>query len=224
MSGAAEAGSTPKVDKIVITSPVWSAAKANEIHDFEPVDTINETVKITAFSGLFLGGMHLRRLLQHRKGSARPSHARYLSLFELNKRHFISIPLALGTYSFVSNSLLNIKEERKATSEILAVSSGVLVASIFKPSMPLNAKIGMALGVGLFAGFVEWAGGLNIYDSNYGYLKSTDQLKNQESNKSLDEDFEKGTYKKQGFWELVYRKPLSQTIEELGEGRGIGKI
>ncbi|ODQ47451.1 hypothetical protein PICMEDRAFT_15402 [Pichia membranifaciens NRRL Y-2026] len=191
---------------------------------FEPVDTFKETKNIAIYSAIFLGGMHVRRLLQHRMGSARPGQERYLKLFELSPRHFVSVPFALGTYSFISNSLYNLDEKRTTFNEVLAASSGVLVATIFKQS-PLNQKVGLALGMGVFVGLFKWAGGLvDSYDSNYTYMYQTDKIHNQESNKSLDEDFANGTYKKQGFWELLYRKPLSETIEDLGEGRGIGKL
>lgn len=191
---------------------------------FEPVDTFGETKKIAIYSAIFLGGMHVRRLLQHRMGSARPGQERYLKLFELSPRHFVSIPLALSTYSFISNSFYNLEEKRTTVNEMIAASSGVLVATIFKYS-PLNQKVGLALGMGLFVGLFKWAGGLvDSYDSNYTYQYQTGQIKNQESNKSLDEDFANGTYKKQGFWEVLYRRPLSETVEDLGEGRGIVKF
>jgi hypothetical protein len=191
---------------------------------FTPIDTFSETKKIAIYSTLFLGGMHVRRLLQHRMGSARPGQERYLKLFELSPRHFISIPFALGTYSFLSSSLYNLDEKRTTGNEVIAASSGILVATIFK-SIPLNQKVGLALGMGVFVGIFNWAGGLvGTYKTNFTHMYQTGQIKNQESNKSLDEDFANGTYKKQGFWELLYRKPLSETIEDLGEGRGIGKI
>lgn len=191
---------------------------------FQPVDTFNETKKITIYSAIFLGGMHVRRLLQHRMGSARPGQERYLKLFELSPRHFVSIPFALGTYSFISNSLYNLDEERSTKNEMIAASSAVLVATIFKIS-PLNQKFGLALGMGLFIGLFNWTGGLiGNYKTNYTNMYQDGKINNQISNKSLDEDFQNGTYKKQGFWELLYRKPLSETIEDLGEGRSIGKL
>ncbi|GMM28474.1 hypothetical protein DAMA08_011900 [Martiniozyma asiatica (nom. inval.)] len=190
---------------------------------YEPVDTVAETSKIAIYSGLFLGGMHLRRLLQHRMGAARPGQQRYLALFELAPRHFISIPMALASYSFVSNSLYNLDEERTTNNEMIAAGSGILVATIFKKG-PLNQKIGLALGMATFVGIFKWAGGLiDNYNTNYTHMYQSGQINNQVSNKQLDEDFANGTYKKQGFWELLYRKPLSETIQDLGEGRGIGK-
>lgn len=191
---------------------------------FQPVDTFSETKKIAVYSAIFLGGMHVRRLLQHRMGSARPGQERYLKLFELSPRHFISIPFALGTYSFISNSLYNLEEKRTTKNEVIAASSAILVATIFKSS-PLNQKVGLALGMGAFVGLFNWSGGLiGNYATNFTAMTHNGKIKNQESNKSLDEEFANGTYKKQGFWELLYRKPLSETIEDLGEGRGIGKL
>lgn len=183
--------------------------------DFEPVNTIVEASKIMVYSGIFLGGMHFRRLLQHRMGAARPGQQRYLALFELSPRHFISIPLALGTYSFLSNSLYNLDEERTSGNEIISASAAVLVATIFKKSMALNQKIGTALGIAAVLGLFKWAGGLvDTYNTSFTHMSQTGQVHNQESNKSLDEEFANGTYKKQGFWELLYRKPLSETIED----------
>ncbi|QPG77174.1 hypothetical protein FOA43_004580 [Brettanomyces nanus] len=193
--------------------------------EFTPVNTITEAAKITFWSAVFLGGMHVRRLLQHRKGAARPGQARYLALFELNKRHFVSIPLALGTYSFLSNSLYNLHDGEKTTkSEMLASSTAILVATAFKGGMAANKKVGLALGVAGFVGFFKWAGGfIDNYSTNLSYTRSHGLNHDQVSNKDLDEDFANGTYKKQGFWEIMYRRPLSETVQDLGEGRGIGK-
>lgn len=191
---------------------------------FTPIDTFTETKNIAIYSSIFLGGMHVRRLLQHRMGSARPGQERYLKLFELSPRHFIAIPLALSTYSFISSSLYNLDEKRTTVNEMIAASSGILVATIFK-SAPLNQKVGLALGMGMFVGLFKWSGGLvDSYYTNYTNMVHNGQIKNQESNKSLDEDFANGTYKKQGFWEVLYRRPLSETVEDLGEGRGIVKF
>lgn len=191
---------------------------------FQPANTFNETKKIAIYSTLFLGGMHVRRLLQHRMGSARPGQERYLKLFELSPRHFISIPLALGTYSFISNSLYNLDEKRTTGNEMIAAAAGISVATIFKSS-PLNQKVGLALGMATFVGLFNWTGGLiGNFNTNFTQMTHEGLIKNQESNKSLDEDFANGTYQKQGFWELLYRRPLSETIEDLGEGRGIGKL
>lgn len=216
--------STPQTESFKLPRPFF--LKDDDVLDkkFEPIDTFTETKNIAIYSAIFLGGMHVRRLLQHRMGSARPGQERYLKLFELSPRHFIAIPLALSTYSFLSSSLYNLDEKRTTTNEVIAASSGILVATIFK-SGPLNQKVGLALGMGLFVGLFKWAGGLvDSYYTNFTYMHQTNQIKNQESNKSLDEDFANGTYKKQGFWEVLYRRPLSETVDDLGEGRGIVKF
>lgn len=192
--------------------------------DFKPADTVSEASQIAIYSAIFLGGMHVRRLLQHRMGAARPGQQRYLSLFELAPRHFVSIPLALASYSFVSNSLYNLDEARTTNNEMMAAGAGILMATVFKKG-PLNQKVGLAIGVATAVGIFKWAGGLvDNYNTNYTYMTQNGLINNQESNKTLDEQFANGTYKKQGFWELVYRKPLSETIADLGEGRGIGKL
>ncbi|ODV87200.1 hypothetical protein CANARDRAFT_5753 [[Candida] arabinofermentans NRRL YB-2248] len=205
-----------------LQKPTWPTTFEDDTI-FQPVNTVGDSVRVSLFTTLFLGGMHFRRMLQHRKGSARPGTAKYLALFELQKRHFVAIPLALGTYTFVSSSLYNLDEGRKPVNEMIAGGTAISVATMFKKSWPLNAKIGMALGAAVFMGIFNWAGGWNLYDTNISYMRSQGKVKDQVSNKDLDEQFENNTYKKQGFWEVVYRKPLSQTIEELGEGRGIGK-
>ncbi|VEU21926.1 DEKNAAC102889 [Brettanomyces naardenensis] len=192
---------------------------------FQPANTLGEAAKITFWSGVFLGGMQVRRLLQHRKGSARPGQGRYLALFELNKRHFVSIPLALGTYAFLSNSFYNLNGGRRTTkNEMISSATAVLVATAFKQGMAANKRVGFALGIAGFVGFFKWAGEfVGNYNTNLSYTRSHGLNHDQESNKDLDEDFANGTYKKQGFWEVMYRRPLSETVADLGEGRGIGK-
>ncbi|GMG24614.1 unnamed protein product [Ambrosiozyma monospora] len=212
-----------KPDKLILPKPFFEK-DSPERRDFKAVDTLSQTLKAIVYSGIFVGGMHFRRMLQHRKGSARPGQARYLALFELQPRQFVSIPLALGTYSFLSNSFYNLNEGKTTKGEVIASSAAVLVATIFKQGMALNKRVGLALGVGTAVGLFNWAGSFtDLYDSSYNYKKSTGQINNPESNKKLEASWEDGTYKKQGFWEVVYRKPLSETIADLGEGRGIGK-
>lgn len=214
--------------KVVLPSPRMIQdydVEKKTASSFTPVNTLGEASKITFWSGVFLGGMHVRRLLQHRKGASRPGQARYLALFELSKRHFVSIPLALGTYCFLSDSFYNLNNGRKITkNEMISTATAVLVATIFKRSMPTVNKVGLALGMAGFVGLFKWAGEfVGTYNTNLSYTRSHGLNHDQESNKDLDRDFENGTYKKQGFWEVMYRRPLSETINDLGEGRGIGK-
>ncbi|KAG7911978.1 hypothetical protein KL906_000182 [Ogataea polymorpha] len=204
----------------VYPKPVWPVDKQPA---YQPVDTITHATKVTLCSGLILGGMHFRRMLQHRKGSARPGHARYLALFEFQRHHFISAPLAAGMYVLVSDSLYNLNEETRASAEVAAVSSALFVASMFK-SMPMNTRIGISLGYGLATGLFFWAGKWGLGEASLRATRSRGEVHDQESNKSLDSETEMGKYRKQGFWETMYRRPLSQTVDEIGEGRGIVRL
>lgn len=187
--------------------------------EYTPVNTVLDAAKVTFWSGVFLGGLQVRRLLQHRKGSARPGQARYLSLFDLTKHQFVSIPLALGTYSFLSNSFYNLNDGKRTTkAEMLSSGTAVLVATIFKQGMALNKKVGFALGMASFVGVFKWAGEfVGSYDTSLARSRIDGKVHNQESS-----EIEEG-YKKQGFWEVMYRRPLSETVSDLGEGRGIAK-
>lgn len=212
-------------DHVIVPKPRMLQDYDVEKTPYKPINTAAEAAKITFWSGVFLGGMEVRRLLQHRKGSARPGQARYLALFELSKRHFISIPLALGTYCFMSDSFYNLHDGRKTTgSEMLSSATAVFLATLFKSGMPANRRVGVSLGIAAFVGLFNWAGGfIGSYSTNLSYTRSHRLNHDQQSNLDLDRDFEDGKYKKQGFWEVMYRRPLSETIDDLGEGRGIGK-
>ncbi|OWB57121.1 hypothetical protein B5S28_g3047 [[Candida] boidinii] len=207
-----------KAEKFYLPQPFWPAPGLKKNGVYTPVDTLGETGKVVFFSGLFLGGMHIRRLIQRRRGSARPGTAHYLNMFDLEKRHFISIPLALGTYTFISNAYANVYEEKKPLNEFVAGAAAMFVATIFKPSMKASKRFGVSFGIGtIFAAFT-WAGGAYLAENSLNSMRRDGKVNNQTDAQDIDAE------RKQGFWEVVYRRPLSQTISELGEGRGIGKL
>jgi hypothetical protein len=64
---------------------------------------------------------------------------------------------------------------------------------------------GGAMAIGSLLGIMKWSGGLGGYDKQAAQKYSSGQVI----------EVEKGN--RQGFWEVVHRRPLSQTIDELGD-------
>ncbi|GMF02335.1 unnamed protein product [[Candida] boidinii] len=84
--------------------------------------------------------------------------------------------------------------------------------------MKASKRFGVSFGIGtIFAAFT-WAGGAYLAENSLNSMRRDGKVNNQTDAQDIDAE------RKQGFWEVVYRRPLSQTISELGEGRGIGKL
>lgn len=197
--------------------PLWPKPATPTTRDgnFKPQNTLAQTMKVSLGSGLLLGGMHIRRILQRRKGSARPGLARYLDMFTMSRGQLVGLPVALGTYAFCTGSLYNLQEGSTASAEFvsagLASFIGLSIGSI------KSNKFGKSLGMAVFFAIANWAGGLGGLGVNS--YKSHQQRGELRKQKSQDDDW---THQ-QGFWDVIYRRPLSQTVEVLGEGRGILK-
>ncbi|ANZ74987.1 BA75_03059T0 [Komagataella pastoris] len=203
------------VEQFHMPQPFWPTTKTKE-GEYVPKDSIKEASKVFIGSGVLLGGMHFRRLMQYKKGSARPGLAKYLNLFSLSKSQLIGFPVALGAFSFLSHSFANLQEEQTATGEFAASSIASLIGlSIFRTKKPLSSNVAIAVGVGSLFGFLTWAGNFNLGDNSYrAALEAGNGNEGGFDNKVIKTE-------RQGFWEGVYRRPLSQTVEDLGEGRGI---
>ncbi|ODV98326.1 hypothetical protein PACTADRAFT_48107 [Pachysolen tannophilus NRRL Y-2460] len=204
---------TPKA--FPLPSPFWNVSSGPN-KAYQPVDPFSNASKLFIGTGVFVVGMHFRRLLQRKKGSARPGLARYLEMFEMTKAHLIGIPLGVSSYSFLHDCLQNVYEKETAFNEFL--SSGIasfIGVSIIKNNRKIGTNVGTALGIGLMFATMRWAGGFAGLDKNsHRQVDSAGLLLKQEDSRDIKTE-------RQGFWDLTYRRPLSQTIEDLGEGRGI---
>ncbi|CDK29919.1 unnamed protein product [Kuraishia capsulata CBS 1993] len=200
--------------------PFWpESASVSKDGVYQPVDTINITARSFIGSALFLGGTQFRRLLQFRRGSARPGLAKYLNMFQLTKPQLLGLPVGIGAYAFLSSSIQNIQETDKSfTGEFAAASLATLItSSIANASKGVARNLQLSVGVGSFFALLAWGKGLGgLAENSYNQTKLDGRLNNQE-------DAQVPLEKPQGFWDVVYRRPLSVTVEELGEGRGILK-
>ncbi|ODV90021.1 hypothetical protein CANCADRAFT_99630 [Tortispora caseinolytica NRRL Y-17796] len=113
---------------------------------------------------------------------------------------------ALGTsFQFVSSCSANLREKEDGWNETIGgAAAGCVVA--FK-RRTVGALFGYPLLFATTIGLLQWTGG-KLSMGERAPMYAPDSV--------LDTKYEK-----QGFWEIVHRRPLSQTISELGEGRGI---
>lgn len=197
MSDASSAPSAVPTQQQGRRYPTLSGQKP--VLDFTPRDTIGDSTKAAIVSTFF--GINVALF----KGTMGP----YKSVFgglRANAKH-IWIFGAVGTsYTFVEAVTANLRRKESPLNPFLGgAAAGGILGSLFK-SVP---KIfGGALAAGLLCGFADWSGGLTG-------LGRDNALKGGISEATPNSDIEPG--QRQGFFEVVHRRPLSQTLEELGD-------
>lgn len=131
-----------------------------------------------------------------------------MAVFTKSGKLWGAIIAVLTSYEFSYCSISNLREKNDATNDLLAGGVAGTVLGSFTKS--LGKTVGSALGVGLICGFTHWAG-FALGDRTNSAYKARGGLENQLLNKEYKEG------EKQGLWEAVRRKPLSETKERLGE-------
>lgn len=190
----------------------------DEHGNYVPVDPFDSAWKLFVGSGVILTGMHLRRIIQMRKGAQRPGVAKYTGMFQTTPRQLVALPTAIALFSFVEDSLMNLNEGENAINSMIGAGVGSFLGLIIANPTHFTKSLGSAVGIGIFYGFGSWAGG-------FGGLQETSHSNQRVEQKIRSPmDTVRGARSdRQGYWEAVYRRPLSETVEELGEGRGIVK-
>lgn len=163
---------------------------------FQPRDTIAETSKnafLSLGAGFFVAGV---------KGSLGPPSGAMTAI--LKNSRYIPLYGAAGTaYTFVECVSANLSESESAWTRFAGgAAAGAVMGSVYR-SVP--KVVGGALAVGTGLGFCHWAGGFLGYGPETARQNASGDVK----------DIEKGD--RQGFWDVVHRRPLSQTIDELGD-------
>lgn len=174
--------------------PTLSGQKV--VPDFTPRDTIGDSTKTAIISAFF--GLNVALF----KGSMGP----YRSVFgglRANARN-IWIFGAVGTaYTFVEAVSTNLRRKESPMNSLLGgAAAGGILGSVFGT---VPKVFGGAFAVGLVCALADWSGG-------FAGLGRENALK---GGLSEPTDLEPGS--RQGFFEVVHRRPLSQTLEELGD-------
>lgn len=116
--------------------------------------------------------------------------------------------LVAGSYRFTGASLANLRKENDSWNEFFAGSvAGAFTAA---PTGQLVKVVGTSLGTAVLVGGVFWCG---------SFLGNTESSSFAQRGEGLENGFEiKKDLEKQGFWDVSRRRPLSQTLEQLGDG------
>lgn len=131
-----------------------------------------------------------------------------LGIFTRSGSLFGMIVLVSGSYKLSSSMLSNLREKKDTANEFYAG----LIAGAFAgaPTRSLVKASGWSFFGGVVAALVYWSGSIvgQTSTSSYAYR-----------GKGAENNFEpKSDIERQGFWDVMRRRPLSQTLEELGQG------
>lgn len=167
---------------------------------FEPVDTIHQTTKATIASAVF-GSVFAAARNSLNKQVIGP-----WGFFTHSGRLIGLFTVSGGFFTFGESVAKNLREKNDALNQFYGGVLGGMAMGAFRGTVPFI--LGGGFFVGSILGVTSWAGhslnGLGK-DSSYHNIDKTDPY-----GKTLEGP-------KQGFWEMVYRRPLSQTVNDLGE-------
>merc|ERR1711890_60256 len=179
------------------TPKLGNITNSNAYPPWKPVDTRKETLQVFRFSFYTTVGA-------------------YAWLYFWKRTTFkLGLPLTVVGFATVATGtkgiITNLREKNDAWNTFWAVGAGNLVclSAGFK-SMPAKHNVMTGLGGAALTAFLDhafWAQSPSFAGRDAKYLKA-----------NSDEDVPK-----QQFWDIWKRRPLSQTVEELGAGRGIFK-
>lgn len=131
-----------------------------------------------------------------------------MAVFTKSGKLWGAITAVVTTYQFSYCSISNLREQNDSINDYLAGALAGAVLGSFTKS--LGKSVGTGLGVGLLCGITHWAGN-TIGDRENNAYKARGGLENQLLHKEYNEG------EKQGLWEAVRRRPLSEAKERLGE-------
>lgn len=177
--------------------PFGNLTSAVAYPPFEPIDTRKRTMQVFRFSFFTTAGA-------------------YAWLYVWKRATFkLGLPAAVITFATVATGaksmITNLREKNDGWNTFWGVGLGNLtVLTVGFKLMPVKHKImtGVAgAAAAAFADHFRWAQSTSLAytDAKFVPANSADELP------------------KQQFWDVWQRRPMSQTVEELGRGRGILK-
>lgn len=177
--------------------PFGNLSNASAYPPFEPVDTRKRTLQVFRFSFYTTAGA-------------------YAWLYVWKRTTFkLALPATVIAFATVATGtkamITNLREKNDGWNTLWGVAAGNLtVLTVGFKSMPVKHKAmtGVAGAVAAaFADHFRWSQGISSAYTDAKYVKS-----------NTEEELPK-----QQFWDVWQRRPMSQTIEELGVGRGVLK-
>lgn len=177
--------------------PFGNLFNANSFPKWEPVDTYGETSKVFKFSFYSTVGA-------------------YAWLYFWKRTTFkVGLPATVIGFATVATAgrgiVCNLREKNDGWNTFWGVGMGnlVVLTAGFK-SMPIKHKIMTGITGAALTGLLNqwsWAQSINSPGKDVRHYLANDNSETP----------------KQGFWDVMRRRPISQTVEELGVGRGIFK-
>lgn len=177
--------------------PFGNLSNASAYPPFEPVDTKKKTLQVFRFSFYTTAGA-------------------YAWLYIWKRTTFkLGLPATVIAFATVATGakamITNIREKNDGWNTFWGVAAGNLtVLTVGFKTMPLKHKAMTGVAGACAAAFADhfrWAQSTSSAYTDVTYAKS-----------NTEEELPK-----QKFWDVWQRRPLSQTVEELGVGRGVLK-
>lgn len=178
-----------------VPNPFVNLTNASAYPKWEPIDTRGETAKIFKFSFYSTIGA-------------------YAWLYIWKRTTFkLEIPLTVVGFTTVATAsksmIANLREKNDGWNTFWAVGLGNLVVlSAGFRNMPVKHKILTGFSGAMVTGLINhwaWAQSTSFPGRDVKHYLSQDDVPKQE------------------FWDVLRRRPLSQTVQELGVGRGVLK-
>ncbi|CCH42552.1 Mitochondrial import inner membrane translocase subunit TIM22 [Wickerhamomyces ciferrii] len=177
----------------------------NKEEPYEPLDTSSLTKGAFCYSATV-------GLLAAATRNAISNDSKHISgIVTKHGRLWGAITAVITSYQFSYAAISNLREKNDYKNDVLSGAISGAILGSFKKS--LSASLGTGLALGLLGGLLRWSGGLLGTENNAinARGKGIDSGLVREQNSNGDEEF------KQGFWEVVRRRPLSHTKEFLGD-------
>jgi hypothetical protein len=179
--------------------------RLGKLEDYKPVDTwaeTNKAFKISSGVGLIVAAT-LNAVRTEKVGA--------LGVITHSGGVLFALIVGGSSYKFFSCASTNLRQKDDAINHFYAGNlTGAIVGSAL--TKKLVPTVGIALGLGISGFLVHWCGGLTgAYGDSAGKARGF----------GLDNNFtpkKSDVIEKQEFWEVARRRPLSQTLEKLGEG------
>lgn len=178
-------------------NPLVNFSNSSAYPKWEPIDTRKQTTQVFRFSFYTTVGAYAWLYLWKR------------TTFKMG------LPLAVSGFATVATAtkgiVTNLREKNDAWNTFWAVGAGNLAClSIGFKNMPAKHKVLSGIAGAFITAALDqasWAQSPSSVSRDAKYVEAN-------TGESLP---------KQGFWDVWKRRPLSQTVESLGEGRGIFK-
>ncbi|CDR46584.1 CYFA0S24e00518g1_1 [Cyberlindnera fabianii] len=174
------------------------------VEEYKPINTWNSTKSAFYYSSV------IGLLTAATRNSISKDKIGPLSIITRSGKLWATIVLTATGYKFASCSLANLREKKDTLNEFYSGAIAGGLASIFYKNM--IKSVGFSFVGGCIAATVFWSGTM-VGNAQ----KSSHTLRG----KGPDNHFKaraSSDVERQGFWDVARRRPLSQTLEELGEG------